>query len=146
MQTAIKWHQGVCFTGQTPSGHLVTMDGPPDVGGQNLGPRPMEMLLLGLGGCSAFDVVTMLQKSRQAILDCIVTIDAQRADTPPKIYTQIHIHFAIYGKDLSEKKISQAIERSISKYCSASIMLGKSAKITHDFTMTDGPAPKALTT
>jgi putative redox protein len=119
------------------------MDGPPDYGGINTGPRPMELLLTGLGGCTAFDVVMMLQKSRQEVYDCTVDIDAQRAESEPKVYTHIHIYFTVYGHNLTEKQVARAIELSATKYCSASIMLAKTAEITHDYTIVEGHAPKS---
>ena len=133
MKARIKLIEGVSFAGQSESGHTVVMDGPPDSGGKNLGVRPMEMLLLGLGGCSAFDVVHILRKGRQVITDCIAEIDATRADTDPKVFTQIHIHFIVSGRGLDPKRVEQAVKLSAEKYCSASIMLGKVAEITHDF-------------
>jgi len=133
MKARVKLIEGVSFVGQTDSGHAVVMDGPPDSGGKNLGPRPMEMLLLGLGGCSAFDVVHILRKGRQDVRDCVAEIDATRADTDPKVFTRIHIHFIVTGKALDPRRVEQAVKLSAEKYCSASIMLGKVADITHDF-------------
>ena len=133
MKARVKLIEGVSFVGQTDSGHAVIMDGPPDSGGKNLGPRPMEMLLLGLGGCSAFDVVHILRKGRQDVRDCVAEIDATRADTDPKVFTRIHVHFIVTGKGLDPKRVEQAVKLSAEKYCSASIMLGKVADITHDF-------------
>jgi putative redox protein len=133
MKARVKLIEGVSFAGQSESGHTVVMDGPPDSGGKNLGVRPMEMLLLGLGGCSAFDVVHILRKGRQSITDCIAEIDATRADTDPKVFTRIHVHFIVTGRDLDPKRVEQAVKLSAEKYCSASIMLGKVADITHDF-------------
>jgi len=146
MKTQVKWRDGASFTGETESGHAIVMDGPPDFGGNNIGPRPMEMLLTGLGGCTAFDVVMMLQRSRQDILDCHVDIDATRADTEPKVFTKIHIHFTVYGNDLADKQVARAVELSATKYCSASIMLGKTADISHDYKIIDGPAPRTAIT
>jgi putative redox protein len=133
MKARIKWIEGASFAGQSESGHTVVMDGPPDAGGQNLGVRPMEMLLLGMGGCTAFDVVHILRKSRQPVTDCVAEIDAVRADTDPKVFTRIHVHFVITGKGLDPKRVEQAVTLSAEKYCSASIMLGKVAEVTHDF-------------
>ena len=133
MKARIKWIEGVSFAGQSESGHTVVMDGPPDAGGQNLGVRPMEMLLLGMGGCTAFDVVHILRKSRQPVSDCVAEIDAERAATDPKVFTKIHVHFIITGKGLDPKRVEQAVNLSAEKYCSASIMLGKVAEVTHDF-------------
>ena len=133
MKSRVKWLDNMSFVGESASGHSVVMDGPPEAGGRNLGIRPMEMLLLGLGGCSSFDVVSMLKKGRQAITHCEVEISAKRADTEPKVFTEIHLHFIVEGHDLSAVKVSRAIELSAEKYCSASIMLGKMATVTHDF-------------
>ncbi len=133
MKAQIKWAGEASFTGVTESGHSVTMDGPPDMGGCNAGPRPMELLLLGTGGCTSFDVVHILKKSRQQVTDCVAEIDAQRATTDPKVFTSIHIHFIVSGKNLKAEQVERAIKLSAEKYCSASIMLGKSAEITHDF-------------
>jgi putative redox protein len=121
------------FVGESDSGHSVVMDGAPEAGGRNLGIRPMEMLLLGLGGCTAFDVVSILHKSRQKMVDCEVEIEAERAEEIPKIFTRIHIHFIVSGKGLDENKVAKAVELSADKYCSASRMLEKVAEITHDF-------------
>lgn len=133
MNTRVKWLDNMSFVGESASGHSVVMDGPPEAGGRNLGIRPMEMLLLGLGGCSSFDIVSMLKKGKQDLVDCEVEISAQRADSEPKVFTKIHMHFIISGNDLSEKRVVRAIELSAEKYCSASIMLGKTAEITHDY-------------
>ncbi len=133
MRARIKWVQDATFIGEAGSGHAVVMDGPPDHGGRNLGVRPMEMLLLGMGGCTAFDVVMILKKSRQPVVDCVVELEADRADSEPKIFTRIHAHFIVTGDGLSEKKVNSAVRLSAEKYCSASIMLGKTAEITHDF-------------
>ena len=133
MKARVKWVEGVTFLGEAGSGHAVVMDGPPDSGGRNLGVRPMEMLLLGMGGCTAFDVIHILKKSRQPVEDCIVELSAERAETEPKVFTRIHVHFVVTGAGLAEKQVARAVELSAEKYCSASIMLGKTAKITHDY-------------
>jgi len=133
MKTRVKWVEGVTFMGETDSGHAIIMDGPPEHGGRNLGPRPMEMLLLSLGGCTTFDVLMILKKSRQAVDDCVVEISAERANEEPKVFTKIHVHFIVTGKALKEKQVERAVNLSAEKYCSASIMLGKMAEITHDF-------------
>jgi putative redox protein len=133
MKARIKWVQDATFLGESGSGHAVVMDGPPDYGGRNLGVRPMEMLLLGLGGCASFDVVLILNRSRQAISDCVAEIEAERAAQDPKVFTTIHVHFIVTGKALSEKRVARAVELSAEKYCSASLMLGKTATITHDY-------------
>jgi len=121
------------FVGESGSGHSVVMDGAPDAGGRDLGVRPMEMLLLGLGGCTSFDVISILNKSRQKIRDCEVEIEAERATEVPKVFTRIHVHFIVSGRDLDEGKVARAVALSADKYCSASRMLQKAATITHDF-------------
>lgn len=133
MKARVKWVESATFLGESESGHAVVMDGAPEYGGRNLGPRPMEMLLLGMGGCTAFDVVLILKKGRQAVADCLVELEATRADTDPKVFTNIHVHFIVKGTELNEKQVARAVELSAEKYCSASIMLSKTAKITHDF-------------
>ncbi|MGB0723225.1 MAG: OsmC family protein [Gammaproteobacteria bacterium] len=133
MKARVKWVEDACFVGEAPSGHAVVMDGPPEGGGRNLGVRPMEMLLLGMGGCTAYDVVSILKKSRQDVRDCYVEIEAQRADSVPKVFTRIHVHFVVEGKGLTDDRVKRAVELSADKYCSASIMLGKAAEISHDF-------------
>lgn len=131
MKARVRWLTPMGFVGESGSGHSVVMDGSPDHGGRDMGPRPMEMLLLGLGGCASFDVVHILKKARQEIIDCDATIEAERAESEPKVFTKIHIHFTVSGKALSEKHVERAISMSAEKYCSASIMLGKTAEITH---------------
>ena len=121
------------MVGKSHSGHSITMDGPIEIGGENLGVRPMEMLLLGVAGCTMIDVVTTLQKMRQDLSHCETKISAERANEHPKVFTDIHIQFIVKGKDLDSKKVDKAITLTAEKYCSASIMLGKTAKITHDF-------------
>jgi len=133
MKARVKWVEQASFLGETESNHAVLMDGPPTAGGRNLGPRPMEMLLLGAGGCTSFDVVSILKKSRQAITDCYVELEAERAETDPKVFTKIHMHFVVKGKDIKPEAVEKAIKLSAEKYCSASIMLGATATITHDF-------------
>ena len=133
MRARVKWVQDATFLGEAGSGHAVVMDGPPEHGGRNLGVRPMEMLLLGMGGCTAFDVVQILRKSRQPISDCVAELEAERAAEDPKIFTRIHVHFIVTGTGLDEKRVARAVSLSADKYCSASIMLGKTAEITHDF-------------
>jgi putative redox protein len=133
MKARVKWVEQVAFLGETESGHAILMDGAPAAGGRNLGPRPMEMLLLGAGGCTSFDVVSILKKSRQAISDCYVELEAERAETDPKVFTRIHMHFVLKGKDIKPEAVEKAIKLSAEKYCSASIMLGATAAITHDF-------------
>ena len=137
MKARVKWVEAATFLGETGSGHALVMDGAAEYGGRNLGARPMELLLVGMGGCSAFDVVMILKKSRQQIADCVAEIEATRAETDPKVFTHIHIHFIVKGKDLSDKQVDRAVSLSAEKYCSASIMLGKTAKITHDYEIQD---------
>lgn len=138
MKARVKLIEGVSFVGQSESGHSVVMDGAPESGGKNLGVRPMEMLLLGLGGCSAFDVVLILRKARQQVTDCTADLSAERADTDPKVFTKIHVRFTVTGKALDPRRVEQAVHLSAEKYCSASIMLGKTAEITHDFVVVEG--------
>jgi putative redox protein len=133
MQARIKWKDGASFVAESGSGHTVLMDGPPEAGGKNSGPRPMEMLLMGTGGCASFDVVMILKKSRQDISDCVVEIEAERAPQEPKVFTRIHFHFILTGKKLNRGQVERAITLSAEKYCSASIMLAKTAELTHDF-------------
>lgn len=133
MKARVKWLDHMSFVGESGSGHSVVMDGAPDSGGRDLGVRPMEMLLLGLGGCASFDVVMILQKARQVIKNCEVEVIAERADTEPKVFTKIHLHFIIEGEGVSEAKVARAVSLSAEKYCSASKMLEKTAVITHDF-------------
>lgn len=137
MKARVKWVEGTAMVGETSSGHALVMDGPPDAGGRNLGPRPMEMLLLGMGGCTQFDVLLILRKARQAVTDCVVEISAERSETDPKVFTKIHAHFLVTGRALSETRVARAIELSATKYCSASIMLGATATITHDYELRD---------
>ena len=134
MECTVKWSgDGMSFLAETGSNHIVAMDGAPEAGGRNLAPRPMEMLLAGTGGCTAFDVVTILKKGRHAITGCEVSLEAERAGSEPKVFTRIHFHFKVSGKQLKPDAVARAIELSKDKYCSASIMLGKTASITHDF-------------
>lgn len=133
MKALVKWVDGVMFIGEPPSGHAIVMDGSAEAGGRNMGVRPMEMLLLGMGGCSSFDVVGILKKSRAELLDCTVELEAERAEETPMVFTRIHAHYIVSGRGLTAAAVERAIELSIGKYCSASIMLGKTAKITHDY-------------
>lgn len=133
MKARVKWVEDVQFVGESGTKHSLIMDGPENLGGHGTGMRPMELLLLGLGGCTSFDVVEMLKKSRQNITDCVVEIDGQRSETVPKIFTDIHVHYIITGSNIKEAQVKRAIELSSEKYCSASLMLGKSANITHDY-------------
>ena len=134
MHATVKWVDGAQFIGESGSGHSVVMDGPPDHGGRNLGIRPMEMLLLGLGGCSSFDVMSILTKARQAVTDCRVELEAERAEGVPSPFTKIHMQFIVTGKDLKEPQVKRAVELSATKYCSASIMLeAGGVEITHSY-------------
>ncbi len=133
MKARVKWLDHMSFVGESGSGHSVVMDGAPELGGRNLGIRPMEMLLLGLGGCTSFDVVLILKKMKQEITGCEVEIEAERADSEPKVFTRIHVHFIVSGRGLSDKHVARAVNLSAEKYCSASIMLGKTAEISHDY-------------
>lgn len=139
MKARVKWVQDATFIGESASGHAVVMDGPPESGGRNLGVRPMEMLLLGMGGCTAFDVVYILQRARQTVLDCVVEIEAERSEEVPKVFTKIHVHFIVTGRGLPDKQVERAVMLSAEKYCSASIMLGKAAEITHDYEVVEAP-------
>ncbi len=135
MQATIRWQGNVCFEAESGSGHKILIDGPPDHGGENRGPRPMETLLLGMGGCASFDVVHILRKSRQDITDCRCEIQAERAeDEVPAVFTRIHLHFVVTGNDLKENQVRRAVELSAEKYCSASIMLARAGvEITHSY-------------
>jgi putative redox protein len=133
VKARVKWVQDASFMGESGSGHALVMDGAPEYGGRDMGPRPMEMLLMGMGGCASFDVVLILKRSRQQITDCVAELEAQRAAEEPKVFTRIHVHFIVTGKNLDDKRVARAIRLSAEKYCSASIMLGKTAEITHDY-------------
>ncbi len=134
MKAKISWAGDAKFVAESGSGHQVIMDGPPDHGGKNQGPRPMELLLLGLGGCTTFDVMSILKKSKQQISDCVAEIDAERADEIPAVFTKIHIHFVVTGTGLKESLVKRAVDLSAEKYCSASIMLERAGVvITHDY-------------
>ena len=133
MKTTVKWEKDVKFTGETPDGHQVHIDGPPEAGGENQGMRPMELILMGVGACSAFDVMTILKKSRQDVTDCRCEVDGTRAEEIPKVFTDIHLHFVVSGNDLNDKVVARAINLSAEKYCSASIMLAQVANVTHSY-------------
>lgn len=135
MECTVSWNgpSGMSFLAETGSGHTVTMDGAPDGGGHNLAPRPMEMVLLGTGGCTAYDVVLILKRGRQDVRGCAVSLKAERADTDPKVFTKVHFHFTVSGKDLKPGSVERAVALSHDKYCSASIMMAKTAEITHSF-------------
>ena len=134
MQTSIHWLENVSFEAKSESGHSVIMDGSPEYGGENRGARPMELILMGLGGCASFDIVTILKKSRQNVTDVECFVKADRADTIPSVFTKIHLHFVVKGHSVKEKQVSKAVELSAEKYCSASKMLSDGGvEITHDF-------------
>lgn len=144
MKARVKWIEDVQFIGESGTQHSIIMDGPEEMGGRGTGMRPMELLLLGLGGCTSFDVVEILKKSRQQISDCVVEIEGQRSETVPKIFTDIHVHFIITGHDINEKHVKRAIDLSSEKYCSASLMLGEAANITHDYQIIELNDTKAI--
>ncbi len=133
MKARVKWIENSTFVAQSGSGHSVVLDGPQEAGGQNLGVRPMEMVLMGLGGCTAFDVVDILKKKRERVSGCVVEIEAERAETTPKVFTKIHVRYIVTGKDIKEESVKRAVELSAEKYCSVSLMLGKTAAMTHDY-------------
>lgn len=133
MRATVKWIDGRAFVGESGSGHSVVMDGPADHGGRNIGIRPMEMLLLGVGGCSSYDVMDILQKGRHDVVDCVAELTAERVDAVPSVFSKIHLHFKVTGRNLKDSIVERAVKLSAEKYCSASIMLGKSVDITHDF-------------
>jgi putative redox protein len=138
MECKVKWTgDGMAFLAETGSNHAIVMDGAPEAGGRNLAPRPMELVLAGAGGCAAFDVVLILKKGRHAVTGCEVNLQAERAEIDPKVFTRIHFHFRVTGKQLKPDAVARAIELSKDKYCSASIMLGKTAEITHDFELVE---------
>lgn len=139
LQARIKWVENAAFLGETGSSHAVVIDGPPEIGGRNLGPRPMELMLLSVGSCSAVDVVHILKKARQAVTDCVVEVEGQRADTEPKVFTDIHLKFIISGRDMNEAQVKRAVELSADKYCSASIMLKRGGvNVTHSYELKPG--------
>lgn len=133
MKVTIDWDVGGGFLGRSDDGHEVLMDAPPEGGGQNRGPRPMEMLLMGMGACSCYDVISILKKSRQALHSCKISVTAKRAQEVPKVFTKIHLHFVLVGNEIKEKAVQRAIQLSAEKYCSASIMLGATATVTHGY-------------
>ena len=145
MKARVKWLDHMSFVGESGSGHSVVMDGSPDHGGRNLGIRPMEMVLIGMGGCTAFDVALMLQKSRQNVTDIEVELDSERAEEVPTVFTHIKVHFIISGVDLSEKQVARAVALSAEKYCSASKMLEKTAEISHSHEIVDVSASAKIT-
>ena len=133
MNISVEWIDGMLMVGKSDSGHAVVMDGPPEIGGENLGVRPMEMLLLGMTGCTVIDVISTLKKMREDVVDCQTQVNADRSEEYPKVFTNIHVHFVLRGKQLNPLKVDKAIKLSAEKYCSASIMIGKTAIITHDY-------------
>lgn len=133
MKARIKWIENVSFVAESGSGHALVIDGAPEGGGRDLGPRPMEVVLMGTGGCTAYDVMHILRKSRAPVTDCVLEIDSERATEDPKVFTKIHFHFIVTGRGLKAAQVERAVHLSAEKYCSASIMLGKTAAITHDF-------------
>lgn len=138
MKASVKWIENVTFLAESESGHTVVMDGPESAGGRNIGIRPMELVLLGVGGCTSFDVISILQKARQDVTDCVAEIEAERADDVPSVFTRIHFHFVVTGNNLKEAQVKRAIDLSADKYCSASIMLGRGGvDITHDYEIRD---------
>lgn len=136
MKASVKWTDGRQFVAESGSGHSVVIDGPPDHGGRNTGPRPMEMLLMGMGACTSFDVLEILEKSRAGVTDCVASIEAERADAVPAVFTKIHVHFTVSGRNLKENQVKRAVELSAEKYCSASIMLAKGGvEVTHSYSL-----------
>ncbi len=133
MKARVKWVEDLLFLGESGTGHTLVMDGPEELGGHGTGMRPMELLLLGMGGCTSFDTIQMLKKARQDIHDCVVDVTSERSDEIPKIFTKIHVHYTITGKNVKESQVKRAIALSTEKYCSASLMLGKTAEISHDY-------------
>lgn len=140
MKATIRWVDDAMFVGEAGSGHAVVIDGPPEAGGRNAGIRPMELVLTGVGACTAFDVVSILRKSRQAIDDCRVEVEAERAEEPPRVFTRIHIHFVVSGRGLKPAAVERAVNLSAEKYCSATLMLREAVAITHDFEIVDSSA------
>ncbi len=133
MKARIKWIENVSFVAESGSGHALVIDGAPEGGGRDLGPRPMEVVLMGTGGCTAYDVMHILRKSRAPVTDCVLEIEAERAEEDPKVFTKIHFHFIVTGRGLKPPQVERAVHLSAEKYCSASIMLGKTAEVSHDF-------------
>ncbi|MEY3659970.1 MAG: hypothetical protein RLZZ169_795, partial [Pseudomonadota bacterium] len=141
MKATIKWVDGAMFVAEAGSGHAIVVDGPPDIGGRNLGARPMELMLMGVGACSSVDVVNILKRGRQQVLGCEARVEATRVDAVPAVFETIHLHFVVTGRELDAAKVKRAVELSAEKYCSASIMLGKAGvKITHDYEVVDAAA------
>jgi len=142
MKGTVKWLDGAMFIGESGSGHSIVMDGPEDLGGRNLSLRPMEMILLGTGGCAIYDVISMLKKARQQVVDCRVELHAERADAVPAVFTEMTLHFVVTGFGLKEAQVQRAVSLSAEKYCSASIMLASAGvKVNHSFAIEEAPAP-----
>ena len=137
MKARVKWVQDRTFLGESGSGHSMVMDGDPAGGGRDLGIRPMEALLLGMGGCTAYDVVDILEKSREAVEDCVIELDAERAEDIPKVFTKIVVRYIVSGRNLDPGKVERAVKLSAETYCSATIMLGKTAEVTHEIEIVD---------
>jgi len=146
MKARIKFIENVSFLAESGTGHAMVIDGAPAEGGRNLGPRPLELLLMGLGSCTAFDVVLILRKGREEVTDCVIEVEAERAATDPKVFTRIHMHYRVTGRGLAPAKVERAIALSAEKYCSASAMLSKTATITHDWEVVEEAAPAAAPT
>lgn len=146
MKAKIRWFEGMSFVGETGSGHALVVDGAPEYGGRNLGPRPMELVLAGAAACTAFDVVLILKKARQPIADCSVEAEAERAESDPKVFTRIHLRYAVAGRGLNAQQVERAVKLSKEKYCSATAMLGHTAEITYEIVLVEGdvlPGPEA---
>jgi putative redox protein len=141
VKARVKWVEDRTFVGESGSGHRIVMGSAFGPEGRSPGPSPMELMLIGAGGCSAYDVIHILEKGREAVEDCVVEMDADRAETEPKVFTRIHMHFIVKGRALSPAKVARAIDLSVEKYCSASIMLSKTATMTHDFEVVDTGQP-----
>ncbi len=146
MKARIKWVEDVSFVAESGSGHAVLLDGAPEAGGRNLGVRPMEMVLMGLGGCTAFDVVHILRRGREDVRDCVVEVEAERAATDPKVFTAVHIRYRIKGSGLAPAKVERAVRLSAEKYCSASVMIGKTDRIAHDWEVVEADGAPAAPT
>lgn len=140
MKIGIKWVQDAMFVGEAESGHAVVIDGPQEGGGRNLGPRPMELLLMGMGACTAYDVVHILRKGRNDVIDCRVELDGERAATTPKVFTRIHVRYIVTGRGIKEEAVRRAVELTATKYCSATIMLGKVVDISHSYEIVEADA------
>jgi putative redox protein len=138
MKTRVKWIEGISFVCETGSGHSVVIDGAPEHGGRNIGPRPMELVLTGTAACTAVDVMLILRKARQPVADCVVEVDAERAAADPKVFTRIHLRYRVAGRGLDPRHVERAVKLSKEKYCSATLMLGKTAEITYEVAIVEG--------